>query len=497
MTDTIARTELRQPLRFEQRGIGPIPEEERITTPWTFFLIFCGTSFTLGTIVFGWLPIAFGLGLVPALTSMTTGTFAALLPMAPLIVIATKTATNNSTSSGAHFGVRGRLIGSTIGLALVLLGVVIAVWSGGQILVAGAGRLLHTPTGDGALAVAYVALTVLSAVIAVYGYHLVALTSAGLAAFGAITMLLMPVAFAGRLHLGYRGGHYVLGTFTATWLLSALSVGVGGVMTMATVVGDWSRYISARRYPPGRFLPVALLALVISYVVPMGIGALVTTAFADPAAPFPQSLVTASPAWYAVILIPMALLGNLGWSAASIYSTGLDTEVIVPWVTRAKLTVVMSVLSVALVLIGSLVWQASNTLSAMSLILLAASAPWAAIIGVGYLRCRGQYLQADLQVFNRGQAGGAYWYTRGWNLPAVTAWTAGCAFGLLAVHTALYTGPLGGIAGGVDVSVAGSFTLAAVLYLILDTAAQRLGRSPALPAAAQQQASLSARDLSG
>jgi purine-cytosine permease-like protein len=485
MTGTIAGpTEFRRPLTFERRGIGTIPEEERRSTPLTFFLIFCGTGPTLGTIVFGWLPVEFGLGFWPAITSMATGTLVALIPMTPLIVIATKTATNNSTSSGAHFGVRGRLIGSGLGLALVLLGVVIAIWSAGQILVAGAGRLLHTPTGNGTLAVAYVILTVLSAVIAITGYHLVARTNAVLTVFGAVTMMLMPVAFAGHLDTGYRGGHYVLGTFAATWLLSALSVGVGGVMTMATVVGDWSRYIPARKYPPSRFLPVALLAVVLSYIVPMGIGALVTTAFTRPDAPFPQSLVAASPAWYAVLLIPMALLGNLGWSGSSIYSTGLDLETIVPWITRARLTVIMSVLSIALVLAGSLIWNASDTISAMSLIVLAASAPWAAVIGVGYLRCHGRYLKEDLQRFNKGETGGAYWYTRGWNLPAVAAWAAGCAFGVLTVQTTLYTGPLSGIAGGVDVSFAGSFLIAGVLYLVLEASAH-LSRRPGRPALAR------------
>ena len=171
MTGTITgRTELRRPLTFESRGIGTIPEPERVSTPLTFFGTFCGTGPNLGTVIFGWLPIAFGLGFWPAITSMSAGVLVALIPMAPLLVIGTKTATNNATSSGAHFGVRGRLIGSGLGLVLVMLGIAIAVWSAGQILVTAAGRLLHTPTGTGALAAAYAILTVLSAVIAASGF---------------------------------------------------------------------------------------------------------------------------------------------------------------------------------------------------------------------------------------------------------------------------------------------------------------------------------------
>ena len=53
MTDTIeGRTELSHPLEipFEEYGIEPIPEEDRRSTPVTFFLTFCGTGFTPGTL---------------------------------------------------------------------------------------------------------------------------------------------------------------------------------------------------------------------------------------------------------------------------------------------------------------------------------------------------------------------------------------------------------------------------------------------------------------
>ena len=431
------------------------------------FVVCTGTSFTLGSVVFGWLPIAFGLSFWGALSSIAVGTLLGLIPIAPLIVIGSQTATNNSTSSGAHFGVRGRLIGSTLGLALMLLGMAIAIWSSGGVLVASAARLFHTPTGDGARALTYIVLGVLSVLIAVYGYHLLVRTTLVLMVFGVLTTLLMVVAFAGRVDVGYRSGQYALGSFTSTWLLSVFAVGVGGVMTMSTIAGDWTRYIPSRLYPASRLLPVGLLAVVVGYIIPMGIGALVSTAFVNPAAPFPQSLVTAAPGWYAVVLVPMALFGGLGWSASNVYSSGLDLDAIVARLTRAQATTIVSVLGVGLVLAGSLAWNANDSLTAISLILVAASAPWAAVIGVGHLRCRGRYLADDLQVFNRRQRGGAYWYTGGWNPAAVIAWAAGCGFGLLTVQTTLYTGPFAHLAKGVDLSSVGSFLIAGSLYLAL------------------------------
>jgi L-serine dehydratase len=48
----------------------------------------------------------------------------------------------------------------------------------------------------------------------------------------------------------------------------------------------------------------------------------------------------------------------------------------------------------------------------------------------------------DLRAFAQGRRGGRYWFTGGWNVPAVVAWTVGAVFGLLTVNTELYVGPL-------------------------------------------------------
>ena len=46
------------------------------------------------------------------------------------------------------------------------------------------------------------------------------------------------------------------------------------------------------------------------------------------------------------------------------------------------------------------------------------------------------------------------------------AWAAGSAFGLLAVQTSLYAGPLANVAGGVDLSLVGSGVVAGAVYHI-------------------------------
>ena len=58
-----------------------------------------------------------------------------------------------------------------------------------------------------------------------------------------------------------------------------------------------------------------------------------------------------------------------------------------------------------------------------------------------------------------------YWFTGGWNVRAVVAWVLGSAIGLACSATTIYTGPLGNIAGGVDLSFVAGMITAAVAYL--------------------------------
>src|SRR5437879_1047576 len=100
--------DLRGRPEFEAIGVDRIPESDRTSTPWTFMGICLGTSLSLNLLVYGWLAITFGLGVWSSLSSLAVGTLAGIVAVVPLIVIGSTTATNNSTASGGHFGVRGR-----------------------------------------------------------------------------------------------------------------------------------------------------------------------------------------------------------------------------------------------------------------------------------------------------------------------------------------------------------------------------------------------------
>jgi purine-cytosine permease-like protein len=450
---------------FERNGVDRIPERERTSTPGTFFVIFIGGSVGLGAVAFGWVGLTFGLGLWATIAAIAVGTAVGVALLIPLVLLGSRTATNNATGSGATFGVRGRLIGSAIGLATCLVSVGLTVWTSGAAGVAVAGRLLGLPDSLGAQALAYALVAAVSAAVAIWGYRWLVRATAIIFALGGALLVLMPFAFAGSIDWGYAGGEYLLGTFWATWLLVAVTVGVAGALVVCTIVGDWSRYISADRHPARSLAPVAAAALFLGFAVPAAIGAIVSTAFTDPFAPFPVSLAGESPLWYAVPLLPFAVLGGVGLVAQSLYSAGLDLEALVVRITRARATVVIAVVGVVLVYLGLLAPTVQGAIAAALLVLAELSAPWAVIVGIGFLRARGRYDADDLQVFNRRETGGRYWYTGGWNRPAVAAWAAGSVAGLLTMQTPLFSGPLAGIAAGVDISLLLGAVVAAVVYL--------------------------------
>ena len=100
--------------RIEETGIDFIPEAARDSRPANLAMVFFGGNLAFSVIVFGWLPITFGLSWWSTVSASALGLAIGTLVTAPLALMGTRTGTNNTVSSGAHFGVQGRLVGSGV-----------------------------------------------------------------------------------------------------------------------------------------------------------------------------------------------------------------------------------------------------------------------------------------------------------------------------------------------------------------------------------------------
>ena len=447
----------------EQRGIDYIPEEERAGQPASLFWVFIGAQLSFTVIVFGWLPIVFGLGWWSSVSAILVGLVVGSAIYAPFALFGPRTGTNSAVSSGAHFGVVGRLIGSLLAMVTAIGFFAISIWTGGDALIAGAHRLIGTPETDAMAALGYALTACVTIAIATYGYAtVVAAQKFVIPVLGGV-MLIGFIALASKFDAGYAGGEYLLGGFWATWLL-AVATTMSLPISYAPFANDYSRYVPLRR--SGRPLVLANgVGMFIGCAFACLFGAYMASIFGAAEASFVAGLIGISASWYVIAAIALGLLGSFGQGSVCLYGTGLDVSSLFPGLRRVPATLLISVVSLGLVFVGRFVWNAVDSVSAFVIILVVVLAPWVVINLIGYRQRRGWYDVTDLQVFNAGGRGGIYWFTGGWNLRAVLAFVPAVAIGLMFVNTTLFKGPWADAANGVDLSLASGAITAAVLYL--------------------------------
>ncbi|MFI1394740.1 cytosine permease [Streptomyces sp. NPDC020681] len=475
---------------IEQRGVDTVPEPERTSTPRDLISILLGSNLCLGVIVFGWLPVSFGLGLWPAVTSIVAGTVVGVAVTAPLALVSLRTATNLSTSSGAAFGVRGRLVGSVVGLLLSLGYTALTLWIGGDVMIGTLSRIAGLPTGAVAHTLVYAVLAACTVVGAVYGYRLLLRLSKILAVGMTALLLLGLIAYAPDLTTAAPPETpYLLGSFWPTWLLSAVAAGLSGPIAFITLLGDYTRYISPLKHHPRRVLRATCAGLFAGLLIPQLFGtytALAARAALDYAGP----LVAASPAWYLIPLLLAATAGSIGNAGLMLYSMGLDLDAILPRATRTRATLVVAAVATGFVFLGHFAWDAQSAMTSFVLLLTAIGTPWAVITMIAHKHRGGAYDAEALQVYNRRSRGGIYWFRAGWNPRATASWTVGALVGLSGVSTPLYEGPLLPLTGGLDCSFVLSGLVGGVFYLALTAAAPASQRSSASSTSETQRASV-------
>lgn len=451
--------------QVEQAGVEYIPEDARTSKPRNLIAVFVGSNLTWAIVIYGWLPVALGLDFWSAFTSTVVGMVLGCVLMMPVATIGPRTGTNMTVASSAFFGVRGRFIGSILAFVMAIVFGAIAVWTSGDALVAASHRLLGTPDGNWARALAYAVVSAGMIAAAVYGHTtIVALQKLIIPVVG-VLLIVGVVVFAPRFNADVSFDDYALGGYWQTWILSAV-LGFATAPSYVTSVGDYTRRISQHRYSDLRISGSLALGLIIGNIIPMTFGMFTAASLLAPTDIYINDMINESPAWYVIAIVIIALAGGVGQGVLNLYSSGLDLEGIVPSLSRVQTTTITAVIAVALLYIAAFLVPAVESITAATLVVNAMAVPWATILVIGAVRNLKTGYDVDaIQAFADGRQGGRYWFTGGWNLAAVAAWLGGALFGVLAVDTELYHGPLAGLAGGVDLSCIGSAIIAAVLYL--------------------------------
>ncbi|MET0763514.1 MAG: cytosine permease [Blastococcus sp.] len=448
--------------RIETRGVDFVPPEDRNSRPRDVAAVWFGANMCFGTIVIGALPILFGLGWWAAFWAISIGTLLGTVFFGPMGLLGPRTGTNSAVSSGAFFGVVGRLVGSCVVLFIAIGFYALAVWTGGQAVVAGAHRLFGLPQEDLQFGIAYGLIGAITVVLALIGHATLVASQKVIAPFVAVLLVIGVLVKLPDFDPGYAGGEYLLGTFWPTWVL-AMVTSASLALSYGPFANDYSRYLPASQSRRGA--QWASLGIFLGCWFALLFAAFFTSMMAPGTVDFVVGVVDVSPTWYAVPIVVIGLVGGFGQGSLALYGTGLDTSSLIPRLSRVKATLVVSVVGVGLVYLGALVWDALSLVSAFTVLLTVITAPWLVINVMGHLALRGRYVPEDLQVFNVGMTGGTYWFSGGWNFYAMAAWIPSVVLGLLFANTPpVLVGPWAGAAGGIDLSFLSAALVALVIY---------------------------------
>ncbi|MGV9500244.1 purine-cytosine permease family protein [Streptomyces sp. NPDC003642] len=463
----------------EAHGVDRIPDAERTATPLDLFRLAFGGANTFSTCVLGAFPILFGLSFWQGLAATVLGVVAGALILCPMAVFGPLNGTNNAVSSSAHLGVHGRVVGSFLSLLTAVAFFSLSVWSSGDALVGGAHRLFGLGRGTLSYAVAYALFAVLVLVVCVYGFRFMLFVNKIAVTSASVLFLLGAVAFAGDFDPSYAGVFTDAadpGTSALFWpsFIGATLIVLSNPVSFGAFLGDWSRYIPAST--PRRKVVGAAFLSQLATLLPFLFG--LTTAsviahkapeYVDPAAPdFVGGLLAVSPGWFFLPVCLLALIGGMATGTTALYGTGLDFSSVFPRLSRVQATVLIGALSIAFIFAGRFGLDLVRSISAFATMIVTCTTPWMVVMMLGYWTRRGWYDPEALQVFNRRQRGGRYWFAHGWNWRGMTAWWVSALLGVLFTNIpGQFVGPLGDLANGVDIGLPVSLAAAAVLFLTL------------------------------
>ena len=459
------------PPGFERHGVESIPDADRTSSIFDFMRVCWGGGNSLATAVLGAFPIMFGLSFWQAMAANALGVAVGALVLGPMAIFGPLNGTNNAVSSSAHFGVVGRIVGSFLSLLTAIAFFSISVWSSGDAVVGAAHALFGVQESNGAFAAAYGVFAASVLMVCIYGYGVMLVVNKVAVLASTVLFVLGLVAFWPAFDSHFAGTHLQWGS-AAFWpvFVSASLVALSNPISFGAFLGDWSRYLP-RRTNKVWLVRATILAQLLT-LLPFSFGALTASIMARHAAAYLEradytgGLLAVSPSWFFAPLFLLALLSGMSTGTTSLYGTGLDFSSVFPRLSRPRATLLIGLVSIALIFIGRFAFTLISSITTFVSLIVVTTTPWMVIMMIGYVARRGYYLPEDMQVFNRGQVGGAYWFDRGWNVPAMAAWGVSAVAALALVNSpGHFAGFLAHLAGGdLDLSLLAALLLPAMLY---------------------------------
>ncbi|MFT8592009.1 MAG: cytosine permease [Bifidobacterium sp.] len=459
--------------RVEQRGIEPVPSNERNGSPGQLFWVWFAANISILGIPLGATLVALGLNVWQAVLATAIGAFGSFALVGVISIAGRRGGAPSLTLTRSIFGVRGN-IGPTLIALLSRLG-----WETVN-TITGASALLSLSVICFGTAAGYkdvpwltfvcvLIFVALTAVISVAGHSFI-LTVQKWATwvFGALTLLvvlyLVTTVDWNQLFSGKPG---TVSAFIIAVGTIAAGTGIGWVNSGA----DMARYQKTSVKGSSLILTAAAGAG-IPLVVVIGVGSILTAggsglaSATDPVAAVRSAL----PAWVSIPYLIAAFAGLLMSNNISVYSAGLTTLTLgirIPRVYAVTLDILVTTSGAMYFMLGSGGFY-GPFVTFISLLAVPLTA-WTGVFLVDMM-VRKRYDSSALLQLNKESR---YWYWHGINVSATMSWLIGLAVGFLFVtakvseNVTWFSGPLANtVIGRNGLAWLVSLCLAAALYAI-------------------------------
>jgi purine-cytosine permease-like protein len=454
----------------EHYGVDSIPDVDRDASILDFVRLCWGGANSIATAVLGAFPIMFGLSFWQATAAAVLGLIVGSLVLAPMSIFGPINGTNNAVSSSAHFGVVGRIVGSFLSLLTAIAFFAISVWSSGDAVVGAARVVFHVRGSELQVASVYAVFAVSVLIVCIYGFKMMLLINKIAVVASTVLFVFGLAAFVTLFNPKFAGAGLRWGAsgFWPPFISSTLIV-LANPISFGAFLGDWTRYLPRRTNK--RSLIIATIVAQLLTFLPFLFGIVTASVIAIHApdylarAEYTGGLLVVAPHWFLAPLLLLAVLSGMSTGTTSLYGTGLDFSSVFPRLSRPQATLLIGAISCALIFVGRFYFSLFGSISTFVSLIIVTTTPWMVIMIIGYVVRRGFYIPDAMQIFNRRQTGGPYWFSGGWNVAGMFAWIVSSVVALLTVNIpGHFVGWLGNLAGGLDVSLVAALILPAVLY---------------------------------
>ncbi|HYB87063.1 MAG TPA: cytosine permease [Streptosporangiaceae bacterium] len=455
---------------LEQYTIEAIPASERHGRPRDLFTIWFSSNIMPLTFVTGALaPVVFKLPFGYSVLAILVGNLVGALFMALHSAQGPRLGVPQMIQSRGQFGFVGAVLVIAIAVFMYVGFFASNLILGGESI----NQLAHGISTDWGIVICAVG----SLLITVFGYDMIhAVNRWATFLFGG-AMLLAVIIIVAR---GLPADFFSAGSFTWAGFLGAMATtGILWQIAYAPYVSDYSRYMPADESVTSTFW-FSYWGVVLGTVIPMIIGVVVGLASANPDQIAALYQLTVGAGWLIMLVFALGIIdtNSINLYGGMLCSITVGQTFKSRWLPGARARAVVSVVIVAVSLIGALAYQSTFLTSYVNFILflLYVLIPWTAINLVDfYLIRHGNY---DVASFF-DPSGGIYGRV---NWPTLIIYLVGVGVQIPFVNTTLYEGPVAKALNGADISWIVGLAVTIPLYYFVTRA--RVGREPAAAVAA-------------